>query len=201
MPRPNIGHISGLRAIILIAAMFAAAFSYAGDKHPAHPAVSPSPVEAARMAVDQAAHNRTLSPLEGVWQTSPLTILAIIRTGQSTYDIIMYGSDDLSIKLPRKVGSATTAARPGLYDAHIARRISKGGKLSRPANVALQLSDNLAWLEFNVYKKGIRVNLSRLLPYMFRFAFRSVDTSPQGLEGARRIYPAPYPTADNPLVL
>ncbi len=163
--------------------------------------IAPSPKQAAINAVVQASAGRTLSPVEGVWQAGPCSLIAIIRKSRSVYDIILYSSDDLSISLPVKIGEMTAGARPGLYDTHIARRINNKGKLSRTESLAVTISDNGSWLEFEQYKKGVRVNLSRLIPYMFRHAIQSIDTRPNGLTGARRVYPDNYYTDDNPLII
>ena len=163
--------------------------------------VSQAPKQAAIQAMSIALEGRTPSPVEGVWQTDSQGIINIVRTGTDTYDIILYGSDDLSLPLPLTIGSLRHAARPGLYDATIARSISHRGKVSKPTRMAIRVSDKGSWIEFLPYKKGLKVNLRRLLPYLFRFSVQTVDTRPEGLEGARRIYPQPYPTADDPLVL
>lgn len=95
----------------------------------------------------------------------------------------------------------TAGARPGLYDAHVARHVNDKGRLSKMTSLAVTVSTNGAWIEFEQYKKGIRVNLSRLIPYMFRYSIQKIDTRPNGLIGARRVYPETHPTDDNPLIL
>ncbi len=162
--------------------------------------IQASPIKLAENDFLRMTQGRALSPIEGVWQLSSSCIVSIVRSSLNNYDVVLYTSDDLRISVPTKVGEMTPGARPGLYDARLARRVSDG-KLSGMNSLAVTISDNGTWLEFAQYKKGIRVNLSRLIPYMFRFAVRSVDTRPDGLVGARRIYPKPYPTADNPIIL
>ena len=144
---------------------------------------------------------RTISPVEGVWSTGESTIFSVVRSSDNSFDIVLYASGKLDIPLPLAIGHLTPGGRPGLYDARIARNISSGGKLSRMASVCLRVSDNASWLEFHPYKKGVSVNFRRLLPYMFRFSISQSDTRPEGLNGARRIFPRPNPTSDNPLIL
>ncbi len=162
--------------------------------------VSSPRIEAARY-FDARTQGRTPAPVEGVWQTSDGVILAITRSGEATFDMKLFSCEDLSIPMPITVGEIRLGARPGLYDAHMARKIDNKGRSSRMTSLAITVSDNASWLEFASYKKGLSVNLYRLIPYMFRFSVRTVDTRPQGLQGARRLYPTPYPDADNPLVL
>lgn len=159
----------------------------------------------ARYAIEQSRHlwhgRQALAPIEGVWMTSAGAYIAIRANGINTYEMSIIHSPDLSIAPGTVMGSAHTSGKVGMYDASIFRNFTSNGKGHRPQRLAITVDVSTGMLRFDPYKHGWRVNLRRLIPYLFRFTVQREDTRPDGLEGATRIYPTPPPTIQNPIGL
>lgn len=140
--------------------------------------------------------------LEGVWMlTDDQTSIIIVRDNPMTYSVLAGRAHDLSIKPGTIIGTLTLSGKEGLYDMKIARTFKKDGTPSRYAHMAVKVDGTGDIIHFISYRHGIRVDLRRLIPYMFRVSVSSTDTRPEGLNGAHRIWPPPEPTFDNPVVL
>lgn len=159
----------------------------------------------ARYAVEQSRHlwqgRQVLAPIEGVWMTSAGAYIAIHANGINTYEMTILHSPDLSIAPGTVMGSAHISGKAGMYDASIFRNFSPNGKGHRPQHLAITVDISTGMMRFDPYKQGWRVNLRRLIPYLFRFSVQREDTRPDGLEGAMRIYPASPPSIQNPIAL
>ena len=140
--------------------------------------------------------------LEGAWMlTEDRTSIAIVRTGAMTYNVLAGTSHDLSIKPGTVIGTLTLSGKDGLYDLKLARSFRRDGTPSRYAHMAVKVNDTGDIFHFISYRRGLRVDLRRLIPYLFRVSVTSSDTRPEGLNGAHRLWPTPAPTFDNPVVL
>lgn len=159
----------------------------------------------AQYAVEQSRHlwrgRQALAPIEGVWMTSAGAYIAIHANGVNTYEMTILHSPDLSIIPGTMMGSAHISGKAGMYDASIFRNFTADGKGHRPQRLAITVDISTGMLRFDPYKQGWRINLRRLIPYLFRFSVQREDTRPDGLEGAMRIYPTPPPSIQNPIAL
>lgn len=159
----------------------------------------------ARYAVEQSRHlwhgRQSLAPIEGVWMTSAGAYIAIRANGINSYEMTVIHTPDLSIAPGTVMGSAHISGKMGMYDASIFRDFTADGKGHRPQRLAITVDISTGMMRFDPYKQGWRVNLRRLIPYLFRFSVQREDTRPDGLEGAMRIYPTPPPTQQNPIEL
>lgn len=159
----------------------------------------------AKYAVEQSRHlwkgRHALAPIEGVWMTSAGAYIAIHANGINTYEMTILHSPDLSILPGTVMGSAHTSGKIGMYDASIFRSFSSKGKGRRPQRLTITVDISTGMMRFDPYKQGWRINLRRLIPYLFRVTVQHEDTRPDGLEGAMRIYPTPPPSMQNPILL
>ena len=115
--------------------------------------------------------------------------------------MIVVHTPDLGIAPGTVMGTARTSGKAGMYDASIFRSFTADGKGHRPQRLAITVDIATGMLRFDPYKQGWRVNLRRLIPYLFRVTVQREDSRPDGLDGAMRVYPAPPPSIQNPIVL
>lgn len=128
--------------------------------------------------------------LEGVWHvtTDDEGAFSIIRDPHTShYLILVTNSADRTIKPGSVMGVAAATAHKGAYDARIYTSANRG-ELSKPKRFTLTLSPD-GLLSFRPVNKGLKFNIWRMLPYMFRRAVRTVDDRDPSLDGAVRIYP------------
>lgn len=133
--------------------------------------------------------------------TSAGAYIAIRANGINSYEMTVIHTPDLSITPGTVMGSAHISGKMSMYDASIFRDFTADGKGHRPQRLAITVDISTGMMRFDPYKQGWRVNLRRLIPYLFRFSVQREDTRPDGLEGAMRIYPTPPPTQQNPIEL
>ena len=142
-----------------------------------------------------------LHNIEGVWQfLDSGTKIAIEQANddvansplhQYLYRIVIIKADQLSISSGTVMGYLRATAKQGYYDAQIYTHHGLEGFLSIPKTFTLILDDNT--LVFNEYKTEIKINLWRLIPYIYRVGVSVKDTRPKGLDGCVRIYPQSKP--------
>ena len=159
----------------------------------------------ARYAVEQSRHlwhgRQALAPIEGVWMTSAGAYIAISANGINTYTMTILHSPDLSILPGTIMGSAHLSGKVGMYDASIFRNFTPDGKGHHSQQLAITVDVSTGMMRFDPYKQGWRINLRRLIPYLFRVTVQREDTRPDGLEGAMRIFPPAPPSIQNPIAL
>lgn len=144
-----------------------------------------------------------LCPIEGVWQmAADGAVFAIERETLSATETMPRRLRLTIIRSPHRrvrsgsvMGTARPTVKPGVYEATINTRIAGSGGLELPRRFLLTLNADGTALTMEPYKSPIKVNLLRLLPYLYRIV-RVQDSRPHGLDGAVRIYPLP---AVNPL--
>ncbi len=140
--------------------------------------------------------------IEGVWHvtTDDEGVFSIIRDPHSShYVILVTNSADRTIRPGSVMGVAAATARKGTFDARIYTTANRGS-LSRPKRFTLTLSAE-GLLSFRPVNKGLKFNLWRLLPYMFRRAVKSVNDRDPALDGAVRIYPKSAVATNGPIYL
>lgn len=140
-----------------------------------------------------------LHHIEGLWQfTANGATIAIERyidnntphDGASRYRIVIVSSPRLSIRPGTVMGIMIPTAKPNVYDAHIYTDFDGGTTLTGAKRFVLTLSED-SRLAFNQDKSGIKINLWRILPYMFRYSVTYKNERPRNLDGCVRIYPTP----------
>lgn len=143
-----------------------------------------------------------VSSIEGIWQlTEDGGIIAIVRDDDNGrhYSIIAVDSPDRAVMPGSVMGKVSRLAKQGYYDGEIMTSVDAGG-LKLPKRFTLHMNDD-SHISFLKVNKGLRVNVWRLLPYMFRRSVREVDDRQRGLDGAVKIYPRPLSRPSEPRYL
>lgn len=131
-------------------------------------------------------------PIEGVWRIAgDGAVFAVLPGdgGDDTFRLVIVDSPDMSVLPMTEFGTARRTAVAGRYDACMSASLTSGAPVRRDRNLIISLSDD-GRLIFEPYKKGLKLNLWRVLPYMFRFSVAAQDTRPSDIDGAVRLYPA-----------
>lgn len=139
--------------------------------------------------IESRLEGRTLAPVEGVWRISGSDgMFAVVAdAGTIFYRIVVIDSPDRSVLPGTVMGACTAAGRADSYDAWLYTS-GEAGLLSRPKRFTLSLADDGRLIMVPVVNK-LKLNLWRLLPYMFRMSVSRVNDRPNNLDGAVRVYP------------
>lgn len=130
-------------------------------------------------------------PIEGVWRIAGDGAVFAVLPGEGgdTFRLVIVDSPDMSVLPMTEFGTARRTAVAGRYDARLSASLTSGAAVRRDRNLIISLRDD-GTLIFEPYKKGLKLNLWRVLPYMFRFSVASQNTRPSDIDGAVRLYPA-----------
>lgn len=143
-----------------------------------------------------------LHDVEGLWEVAGQgSLMAIERTdarwagGATVYAMVIVRSSSLALRPGTVIGYLTPGAEHGCYDSRIyGSRSASGISLSGPGRYTARLSDDSGFLSLKPYGRTLRLNWWRLLlPYMYRHAISPLEREPRGIEGFRRVWPAPFP--------
>lgn len=140
-------------------------------------------------------HNHALHALEGVWQfPADGGTLAIERTNPASgmvFDLKAVAAANRGLPPGTLMGRVAATADPDVFHGHIYTRLHEDGTLSKPIEVTLHLNREEAIFKIKPVKKGWKVNLYRLIPYMFRMSVSHRNDSPTDLTGCSRLQPPP----------
>ncbi len=133
----------------------------------------------------------------GLWQmVGDGAIFYIEPERRDTYTLTLYDSPDLTLSKGALFGSMSLTAS-GSYDASLILN-PKGSGRRKTRHFLFDIDTDGTTLTMRSYRKGARINVLRLLPYLFRLSISEVDTRPQNIDGAIRLSP---PTAKFPVTL
>lgn len=144
-----------------------------------------------------------LQNIEGLY-TFPKnnTVLAIERDNPEAtrFRLVAVSSPFLLLEPGQLLGYAYPTTQRNTFDAQLTQINANGTNRNhstrklRPFTLTLNNSDAI---EFKPVKKGLKISWDwwRLFPYLFRFRVNNVDTRPQDLDGALRLWP---PSPDIP---
>ncbi len=133
--------------------------------------------------------------LEGIWEINGNPsggLIAITGTPglPGVFDVTLLESPDWRTPAGTPCGRATAGSSSGSYDATLRAAYSPAGRGAQDVRVLMELSEDGQTLTFRPYRKGLRLSLRRMLPYLFGVSVRSENTRPDGaLDGARRLWP------------
>lgn len=151
--------------------------------------------------------SRPLMPLEGIWElTADGAVVAIERIEDprrgrtSTYCLTALSMPDRSITPGTIMGTAAESSDVHKFDAKIYTK-SSDGQLTSPADFILTLDNDNTRMSMSHYRRGLRVNLWRMVPYMFRYSVGTRDERPRGLDGMIKVYPRPTSRTSTPRYL
>lgn len=111
--------------------------------------------------------------------------------GASVYAMVVVESPDRAVRPGTVMGYLVATARADTYIGQIYTDMTdRGTALCRPRDITLRLTDSESRFAIEPIEKGLKINLWRLLPYMFRWSVKYVDQTPRDLDGCVRLYPA-----------
>lgn len=147
--------------------------------------------------------HRPLDPIEGVWElTADGAVIAIEREPSTkrgvtaTYRITAISMPDRSVAPGTLMGRAASTANARKFDSLIYTDIIDG-KLRSPAGFIITMTDDDR-LSLSHYRQGVKFNLWRMVPYMFRYSVSTIDERPKGIDGMVRLYPQSKKTTSFP---
>lgn len=135
-----------------------------------------------------------LSPIEGIWQMAAEGAVFAIERAVDSSDVVPAELRIIMVRSPRRsvrpgtvVRHAVTTAKPGVYEARLYTSFAPKSRLIQAKSFTLGLNGDM--LVFTPFKAPFKVNLFRLLPYMYRHVITPQGSRPEGLNGATRIFP------------
>lgn len=134
---------------------------------------------------------RNMPGVEGLWRMSGNegSFAIIADEGAVFYRIIVIDGEDASVAPGDIMGACTAAGKSNSYDARIFTSV-EDGKLGTPKRFTITVQEDGRLIMVPV-NNSLRVNLWRILPYMFRASVTRVNDRPNNLDGAIRVYPQP----------
>lgn len=151
-----------------------------------------------------------LHPIEGIWQmAADGAVMAIEQsapyisgiTSMLGYRIVLVQSPYRRIRPGTLMGYAMPSAKAGRYDAAIYTSIDDSGILQRCRRFTLELHDEESRLAFIRHRADLRIDLRRLIPYLFRVSIVTGNDRPRDMDGAIRLHPASDAAPANPRYL
>ncbi len=138
-----------------------------------------------------------LCPAEGLWQmTDGGAIFAIERNEPSTslapaqMRLVMVRSPWRTVRPGTVIGHLQPTPKPGVYEARLYTDFALRSGLSVPRGFTLTLNSDSSVMTIEPFKFFLKVNVFRLLPYMYRRVVEQQQSRPSGLTGAVKIAPA-----------
>lgn len=140
---------------------------------------------------------------EGLWRIAgDGALIAIEHTsvtdrpdcGIDLYSLTMVDAPQRHPRPGTLIGYMTPTARRGTFDAVIYTSLNDAVKLERPKKFVITLTAD-GRMSITPVRSGLRVNLWRLVPYLFRFSVSLGTNRPADLNGAIREWPEPDPPA------
>lgn len=130
---------------------------------------------------------RVLDPIEGVWEMpGDGAALLIAKSAPSTFDIILLDSPRLDLDPGMVLGRAVAAPTPGTYDATL-KTYALGHKRIKGTSMVMKIVGGCN-LQFKPYSEKWSLSLNRWIYRVLRVT-PVKGKAPEGLVGAKRIYP------------
>ena len=150
-----------------------------------------------------------LDNIEGIWQFPADGAQVVIERftpdnyrndGATRYRLVVIQAPRLSVRPGTVMGYMIPSAKKGHFDARIYTAFDGGLHLSSPKKFILKHSDD-GRLSFVEHKTGVKVNLWRMVPYMFRYSISIQDNRPEEMNGCIKIFPSETNHNDAPRYL
>lgn len=134
-------------------------------------------------------------PIEGIWSDPQSgaevaivggTVPGNAGTSDGVMLMVALRTPMVGVRRGTVVGWIAPTARSDYYEARIFTHLS-GDKLTNPKAFFVHYSNGR--LGLTKQKKGLRINLLGLLPFMYRRSLRQEDNTPKELSGYVRIWP------------
>lgn len=146
---------------------------------------------------------RVVTPVEGVWAWTNGALVVITADSSGRLTLVLAESPDPLIDTPMEIGTGHITGTPGTYE--LSLKTFESGRKRFPGTsrerfkATVTTGDSGTRLELSPLKTGLKVRLGRLLPYLLPVSV-SVQSAPDAIEGAIRVYPD-YGSTEMPVVL
>jgi hypothetical protein len=145
--------------------------------------------------------DRVVAPIEGVWQFADdgATVAVYADTNTSgDYKIVCLDSPDLRLASGSVLGWASASLGDGAhYTAQLYTDVSSKGIPTKMHKFTVTVKDGI--IEMTAVKNGLKFDLWMLYRFFVTMSLHRNDDN-KALK-ARRTYPDPIPTAQNPVIL
>lgn len=143
---------------------------------------------------------RHLTPAEGLWLWSSGAIVAVEADANGALTLTMVETLDPLASVPFVIGTGKFSGKEGTYDIELVVKadLSKPGPIKKKAKFIAKITNGKR-LSLAPYSTGLKINLWRLVPYLFRFSV-STQNEPADLHGAIKIWPSTG-TPEFPVIL
>lgn len=192
------------RLVLIVTALVMGAMAAGGrNPRPAPDVPATSVILSGYDDPDSVRARMAASPLhivEGLWRfPADGGLMAVERCdisgagdGASQYRLVVVDAANRILSPGTVMGYLWATSKRGVYEARLYTSVnSEGTSLGSPKYFTLTLDDQESRLSFRKHKTGVRLNLWRLLPFMFRFSVVRQDNRPDDLDGCVREYPMP----------
>lgn len=130
---------------------------------------------------------RALDPIEGVWQMyDDGAAFVITKVAATTYSIVLLDSPLLDLEPGIELGRAVATPVAGTYDATIKAR-ALGSKRVKGTSMVMKIVEGCN-MQMKPYSEKWTVSFNRWFYRMLRVT-PVKNSAPEGLVGARRVYP------------
>ncbi len=147
-------------------------------------------------SVEERLSRLPLCPAEGMWQMADGGALFVIERADddpglapARLRIVMIRSPWRSIRPGTVLGHAVPTPKPGVYEARMYSSMAQRTGLNLPRKFLLTLNSESNLLTIEPFRSPVKLNLLRLLPYLYRRIATLQDSRPRGLDGAVRVFP------------
>lgn len=132
---------------------------------------------------------RTLSPIEGAWLWNSGALVVIESDSHGAVTLTLVDSPDPLQETPRIIGHGSFTGSTNSYKVELIAdgSVARPSATHRTVKFLATVSDN--HISLKPYSTGLKVNLWRLVPYLFRFSITS-QGEPSGTLGAVRVLPS-----------
>lgn len=159
-----------------------------GHTRAAEPETCPTPKPTRDIAGEFRARmlTRPTLPIEGIWQLTGGGIVAITKNDdESGLAIVSIDCPDRSVLPGTVIGNLRQSAIAEKYEAVLFTGFSNGHPTSSK-KIIVRLNDS-SHLSFISVKRGVKINLFRLIPYMFRGVITPAESRADDMQGAVRL--------------
>lgn len=144
--------------------------------------------------------NSEIADIEGVWLWNSGAVVVNELMADGTLVLTLIDCDDPTVETPLKIGYGRFGSKDNVFDLEMFTQKDAFSSKTTPGTVHIlaQLTDN-GYLSLTPYSKGIKLQLNRLLPYLFGIKI-SKESAPGPTNGAIRLYPR-FGTPADPVIL
>lgn len=133
-----------------------------------------------------------LDEIEGVWQFNGGGEVLISKSAGNGYDLISLDAPDRRIMPGTVIGTIRQTAVPHKFDAAVSTSYKSVANPRQWKKFVIEADHSGNFLSFKKVKGKVKVNLWRLIPYMFRGVVAPATDTREGLDGLYRVYPRHY---------